>query len=72
MRFTRKAITHGTTRFRKKFLWLPQNTTFETRWLEFAFVEERWYNNSWCFLGFLTEAEYEQIKKNREGQAIAF
>lgn len=72
MRFKRNKITQGAWRTRKKFLWYPHSTATEVRWLEFAFVEERWYNDSWCFLDFRTEEEHEQAQKLKVRQEIPF
>lgn len=72
MRFKRNKINQGETRVRKKFLLYPHSTKTEVRLFEFAFVLERWYNDSWYFLDFLTEEEYEQAQKLKVRQEIPF
>lgn len=71
MRWTIERRATGSERVRKKFLLWPIFAYDEVRWLEFAFVSERWYNEHWCFVCFLTEEEYDE-KKKEEGKDITF
>lgn len=53
MKRNKKQI-HGDKRIINKFLFLPRTIRNETRWLSFEKIEQKYMNNSWQDIAWIT------------------